>query len=243
MKIKKVLSPPPVLPVFPARMEAFFLERPNKYLAIVDLGGVETEAFIPNPGRMKELMVPGRRVLLRPAPEGRKRRTRFDLVAVRYRRAYVCIDTAVPNRFLKVLLEGHWLPEVRGWRLVRPEVKWGSSQFDFLLERGKRRCLVEAKCCTYVVDGVARFPDAPTVRGTRHLRELIQAKKEGYRTVVFLLIQGVGAVRFRPNRETDPAFAAMFEKALEAGVEIHARKLRLLRLGMHLDKAVPVGLE
>ncbi len=232
---------PPSLQVVSHRIEAVFLRRPNKYLGIVDLDGTETEAFIPNPGRMKELMVPGRRVLLRPAPEHGKRRTRYDLIAVHYRRRMVCIDSGVPNRFLKVLLQKGRVPEVRGWRLIRPEVAWGASRFDFLLGRGDKRCLVEAKCCTLVVNGVARFPDAPTVRGTRHLKELIEARRAGYRSVVLILVQGVGAVRFRPNRETDPDFADMFDKALDAGVEIHARKLRFSRLRMVLDEALPVG--
>lgn len=236
----------PSLLVVEGSRSAIFLERPNKYLAVVELDGARTEAFIPNPGRMKELLVPGREVLLRPASGGTARRTRFDLAAVRYLRRFVLIDSGVPNRFLKHLLKNQSLPELAGWDLLKAESKWGNSQFDFLLGQGEARCLLEAKCCTYVVDGVARFPDAPTTRGTRHVRELIEARRAGYRAVVLLLIQGVGASSFRPNHETDPAFAAAFYDALDAGVEIYARVLRFrggrIYLGERLEPAPPRSL-
>jgi len=225
------------------RIPAVFLERPNKYLGIVDLKGTRTEAFIPNPGRMRELMVPGRKVLLRPACGLTLRRTKYDLVAVQYRRRFVLIDSGVPNKFLKYLLQEQLLPELKGWALIKPEYKWGNSQFDFLLERDGSPCLLEAKCCTYVVDGVARFPDAPTTRGTRHVRELIEARKKGYRSVIMILIQGVGAKRFRPNWETDPNFRDAFVEALDEGVEAYARVLRFKGKRIYLGESLPVGRE
>ena len=236
-------KPVPFLEVLDERLPATFLERPNKYLGIVDLGGVRTEAFSPNPGRMRELMVHGRRVLLRPANGMTERRTRFDLVAVQYRRRFVFIDSGVPNRFLKYVLQEQLLPELKGWTLIKPEYKWGNSQFDFLLEKDGAPCLLEAKCCTYIVDSVARFPDAPTTRGARHVRELIEAKKQGYRSVILILIQGNGAQRFRPNWETDPDFRDAFVEALDAGVEAYARVLRFRGKRIYLGEGLPVGRE
>lgn len=230
----------PSLRILDRRIPALFLERPNKYLGIVDLEGERTEAFIPNPGRMKELMIPGNKVLLRPAAPNPKRRTRFDLIAAQFQKRYVLIDSGVPNKFLKYLLANDLLPEAKGWKLIRPEFKWGNSQFDFLLEKRGKRCLLEAKCCTYVVDGWARFPDAPTLRGTRHVRELIEAKRSGYRSVVLILVQGVGAERFRPNWETDPHFGEAFVDALDAGVEAYARALRFIGKGIQLGLPIPV---
>ncbi len=232
-------KPGPSLEVLSERIPATFIERPNKYLGIVDLEGVRTEAFIPNPGRMRELMVPGRPVLLRPASGLTKRRTLYDLVAVQYRRRFVLIDSGVPNKFLKYLLKEQLLPETQGWDLIKPEYKWGNSQFDFLLEKNGTSCLLEAKCCTYVVDGVARFPDAPTTRGARHVRELTEAKKQGYRSVIVLLIQGVGATRFRPNWETDPDFSDAFFEALDAGVDISVRMLRFRGKRIYLGGSIP----
>ena len=236
----------PSLRVLEERLPARFLERPNKYLGVVDLEGSRTEVFIPNPGRMKELMVPGRPVLLRPAKEGRERKTQYDLIAVRHRGRFILIDSGVPNRFLKYVLSNGLLPELSGWTLVRPEYKWGNSQFDFLLKRHEKRCLLEAKCCTYVVrdDNThlweARFPDAPTTRGTRHVRELAEAKKEGIRAVVLILVQGIGAQLFRPNWETDPDFAEAFGRALEEGVEGYARILRFSNKSVCLEESLPV---
>lgn len=234
----------PSLLVLPERIDAVFLERPNKYLAIVNLNGDRTEAFIPNPGRMRELFIPGRKVLLRRAPENPlgARRTRYDLVAVELERRFVFIDSGVPNRFLAQLLGGDLLPELQGWNLLKKESKWGSSQFDFLLGRGEERCLLEAKCCTYVVDGIARFPDAPTTRGARHVRELTEARQAGFRSVVLFMVQGVGARGLIPNWETDPLFAATLKKAMESGVEVHARVLGFRRGRMYLEDSLPVSL-
>lgn len=237
----KITRPTPSLRILDERIPAIFLERPNKYLGIVDLDGKRTEAFIPNPGRMKELMICGNKVLLRPAGPNPKRRTRYDLIAAEYRRRFVLIDSGVPNKFLKYLLANDLLPETRGWKLVRPEYKWGNSQFDFLLEREGKRCLLEAKCCTYVVDGWARFPDAPTTRGTRHVRELIDAKNAGYRSVILILVQGVGAKQFRPNWETDPDFGNAFVDALEAGVEAYARVLKFRGRRIALGEKAPIA--
>ena len=150
------------------------------------------------------------------------------------------------NRFLKHLLAHGLLPEMEGWDLVRPEYRWGNSQFDFLLQRGTRQCLLEAKCCTYVVPGVlertweARFPDAPATRGTRHVRELTEANKQGFRSVVLILVQGVGADLFRPNWETDPVFSEAFCDALDAGVEASARVLRFAGKRVYLGESLPV---
>jgi sugar fermentation stimulation protein A len=235
------------LRVLETRLPARFIERPNKYLAIVSLAGKPVKAFVPNPGRMRELFLPGVEVLLRPHSGFNPfRKTDYDLIAVRHRRRFVLIDSGVPNKFLKYLLSKNLLPEMEGWTLVRPEYKWGNSQFDFLLEREGQSCLLEAKCCTYVVKDLAsgiwecRFPDAPTTRGTRHVRELIEAKKQGYRSVVMILVQGVGAERFRPNWETDPDFSETFYEAKAAGVETYARVLRFAGKRIHLCETLPV---
>jgi len=236
----------PSLAVLSDRITATFLERPNKYLGIVELEGKRLEAFIPNPGRMLELMVPGKRVLLRPARTSTRRKTRFDLVAVRYRGRFVLIDSGVPNRFLRYLLAQDLLPELKGWKLLRSEFRWGNSRFDFLLGRGRRRCLLEAKCSTLVTRDSpgqlreARFPDAPTLRGTRHVRELIEAGREGYRTVLLFMVQGVGAELFRANRKTDPLFSETLREAAESGVETYARVIRFAGKKVYLESSLPV---
>ncbi|MCA9427683.1 MAG: DNA/RNA nuclease SfsA, partial [Candidatus Omnitrophica bacterium] len=149
-------------------------------------------------------------------------------------------------------LQEQLLPELKGWDLIKPEYKWGNSQFDFLLEKDGTQCLLEAKCCTYVVKAKgglqnednteileARFPDAPTKRGTRHVRELIEARKQGYRSVIMILVQGVGAQRFRPNWETHPDFSDAFFEALDAGVDVFVRMLKFRGKRIYLGESIP----
>ncbi|MBR5902173.1 DNA/RNA nuclease SfsA [bacterium] len=208
--------------------EGVFLRRPNRFEAYVKIGGAETLTHVKNTGRCRELLVPGARVVLnRSEDPGRK--TAYDLVAV-YKKGLglVNIDSQSPNRAV-----GEWLKSgsSRFGKLdfLKPEYAYGSSRIDFYFEKGSERMLLEVKGCTLEKKGVGYFPDAPTERGARHVRELAASLKEGFRPYLAFVIAMPKVREVLPNEETDPAFARAYEKALEAGVKVlflrcHIRK-------------------
>jgi len=198
-----------------------FLERPNRFLALVQVDADAVPCFVPNPGRMYELLSPGVEVLLHDVGVQEQRKTRWDLIGVHHGAAVVSIDTRVPNRLVRVALQNGDLPELTGYREIQPEYRYRHSRLDFLLTRDEARCLVEVKSCTLVDDGVARFPDAPTVRGRRHLADLMAAKRAGIRACVVFVVQRGDAQRFTPNDATDPAFGALLRQASREGVEVY----------------------
>lgn len=175
-----------------------FNRRPNRFTALVSLGGREVRCFLPNPGRMEELLVPNARVVLREV-EGRHRKTYYDLVAIYDDGRLVSIDSRVPNRLLSNSLSRGNLEEFSRYTTIKPEYRYGQSRFDFLLTNNEEKRLMEVKSCTLVRDGVALFPDAPTARGRRHLLELAKAKREGYRACVVFIVQRTDVDEFSPN--------------------------------------------
>jgi sugar fermentation stimulation protein A len=199
-----------------------FLARPNRFLAQVQVEDAVVPCFVPNPGRMYELLVPGVAVLLRDVGVTRHRKTAYDLIGVLHGEERVSIDTRVPNRLVREALRNGDLPELAGYRVIQPEYRYGHSRLDFLLTQDGARCLVEVKSCTLVEEGVARFPDAPTTRGRRHLAELITAKREGMRACVLFVVQRGDAQWFTPNDATDPAFSTILRRAVQEGVEAYA---------------------
>jgi sugar fermentation stimulation protein A len=148
----------------------------------------------------------------------------------------------VPNRIVNEALRNGALREYRLHSRIMPEASYAHSRIDFLLESNGKRCLLEVKSCTLVRKGVAIFPDAPTVRGRRHLFDLIGAKKRGYRACVMFVIQRPDPKVFMPNRDTDPDFAKALKLARSSGVEISARKCSVRNFNIELGDAVPVEL-
>lgn len=201
---------------------AIFLERRSRFSVAVEKEGKEFEAFLANSGRLREILIPGRRLLLRSVHNQtvrERRKTGFDVLGAILDGSLVTIDSRLPNALVKEALLGGSLPDFRGYRLVRAEPAFGRGRFDFLLEPS---CFLEVKGCTMVRDKVALFPDAPTLRSRRHLEELAWAKRAGHRACVIFVVQREGAKVFRPNWETDPAFAQALGGAMDAGVEAFA---------------------
>lgn len=196
-----------------------FLARTSRFSVIAEVadGSEAHSCHLPNPGRLRELLVPGAELLLRPAKDpGRK--TKFDVFAAVAEGETVVVDSMVANQILGVALSSGELLEFAGYELVRTEPARGRCRLDFLLA-GEMPCLLEAKSCTLVRDGVALFPDAPTERGRRHLQELAGAVREGCRAAVVFVVMRSGASALRPNDETDPAFGASLREAAAGGVE------------------------
>ena len=199
---------------YSSMVEGVFLERRNRFIARVLIDGREETVHVKNTGRCRELLKPGAKVFLERAANP-NRKTAYDLIAVvKDTGVLFNIDSQAPNAVMK-----EWLEE-QDYDAVRPEYRYGNSRMDFFLEKGPEKVLMEVKGCTLEVDGIGYFPDAPTERGAKHLRELRRAASEGYRAVLAFVIQMEGVEEVRPNETTDPAFAQAFKEAREAGVEI-----------------------
>ena len=193
---------------------AVFLDRPNRFVAHVSLKGETETVHVKNTGRCRELLLPGAQVwLTAPGTPGRK--TEYDLVAVRKESGLLInMDSQAPNA---VALE--WL-KTRGYDRILPEYRYGGSRIDFYMERGRDRFLMEVKGCTLEENGIGYFPDAPTERGVRHLRELSKAVGQGIHSMLAFVIQMDGITEVRPHIQTDPEFGVAWEEAKKAGVEI-----------------------
>ncbi len=233
-------------------VEGRFIERPNRFIARVEIDGQVETVHVKNTGRCKELLQPGVRVYLARSSNP-KRSTAYDLVAVQKGHRVVNIDSQAPNKVVeewlrqKALFSG--MPLNPGAiTLVRPETTFGKSRFDFYVEisRGEARTtqkiFMEVKGVTLEQDGVLRFPDAPSERAVKHLEELIEARSQGYRAMVVFVIQMCGARYFAPNRDTHAAFADALVRAAEAGVEVYALDCRVTPESMELNGAVEVRL-
>jgi sugar fermentation stimulation protein A len=219
---------------------ATLVKRPNRFLGVVNLNGNHVEAFIPNPGRMHELMVPSTRVYVIPR-EGAHRKTKFDLTLVEYNDTLVSIDSRLPNHMLREAINED-LPEFEGYRVERAEPTFHDSRLDLKLTDGANQILLEAKSCTLVVDGVALFPDAPTKRGARHMNTLVKALELG-RAAACFVIQRNDAREWRPNEEMDPEFTASLRNAVENGVEAYAFICDINLDTVSILKRVPINLD
>lgn len=193
---------------------AKFIDRPNRFIAHVALNGKEETVHVKNTGRCKELLLPGREVILNYSGNS-SRKTAYDLIAV-YKPGIglVNIDSQAPNLVVK-----EWL-QTQDFDLVRPEYRFGDSRIDFYMEKEKQKYLMEVKGCTLERDGIGYFPDAPTDRGVKHLRELAKAALEGYRSYLTFVIQMEGVTKVLPNTEMHPEFEAALKEAEEAGVRV-----------------------
>lgn len=194
--------------------EGRFLDRPNRFVAHVCIDSVTHTVHVKNTGRCKELLLPGAVVRLERS-DNPNRKTQYDLVSVlKEGLGWVNIDSQAPNQVVK-----EWL-ETQRFDFIKPEYTYGNSRVDFYMERGDQKYLLEVKGCTLEIDGIGYFPDAPTVRGVKHLRELTQAQSAGYQCAVAFVIQMPGITEVRPNITTQPEFGAAWDDAVKAGVKI-----------------------
>lgn len=191
-----------------------FVSRPNRFIANVMIDGVPAIAHVKNTGRCRELLLPGAEVYLEKT-DNPERKTEYDLIAVRKSNGLLTnIDSQAPNKVVR-----EWL-ELQALDIIRPEYTYGNSRVDFYMEKGNQRYLLEVKGCTLERDGIGFFPDAPTERGAKHLRELRRAASEGYNATVAFVIQMDGISEVRPNIETDQEFVRALSEAEESGVKV-----------------------
>lgn len=205
---------------YPDITEGKFIDRPNRFVAHVEINGHPETVHVKNTGRCRELLLPGSRVILNHS-DNPNRKTAYDLVAV-YKESLglVNIDSQALNQVMK-----EWL-SAQGFDVIHPEYTYGNSRMDFYMERRKavqnasERYLLEVKGCTLEKEGIGYFPDAPTLRGVKHLHELIKAAGEGYRAMLAFVISMPKVTKVLPNVETHPEFGEALAEAKAAGVQI-----------------------
>lgn len=217
--------------------EARFINRPNRFIAYVELNGKTEKVHVKNTGRCRELLQPGVIVYLVKSGSP-SRSTVYDLVAVKKGNRLINIDSQAPNKAVE-----EWL-RLRGCfpdlKLLRPETVYGKSRFDFYLETETEKVFMEVKGVTLENEGIVRFPDAPSERAVKHLEELVLAKNAGYRAIVMFVIQMENVDRFEPAGDIHPEFEEALCRAVRAGVEVFAYDCRVEPDGMTVNLPVPL---
>lgn len=219
--------------------EGSFLSRPNRFVAMVEIDGKAEACHVKNTGRCAELLTPRARLYVQESGNP-QRSTRYDVIAVQKGELLVNMDSQAPNQ-----AAGEWLSQ--GGLLpfptrIKPEASRGDSRLDFYVEAQERRLYLEVKGVTLEEDGVALFPDAPTQRGIKHIRELCRCVRDGYEAALLFVIQMKGPRLFAPNLRTHPEFGEALAQAERAGVRLLARDCLVTPESMVIDREVPVRL-
>ncbi|NQV50877.1 MAG: DNA/RNA nuclease SfsA [Candidatus Marinimicrobia bacterium] len=226
----------------PGLMEAEFVARPNRFLSQVRIDGKLVDSHVPDPGRLKELLFPGARVLVEPKP-GVHRKTKFATVMVYSGAELISINSQLPNRFVRFCLDQKLIPELSDWQVKKQEFTVGRSRFDFLLEKGGLEKLLEVKSATLVEEGIARWPDAVTARGTKHVRHLAESITPNRSAAVLYIVQRSDAIAFEPHWERDPVFAEALKTAVGQGIELLIYTSHLEPDSIKLGSAIPYTLD
>lgn len=218
---------------------AVFLDRPNRFIAHVDLNGQTETVHVKNTGRCKELLIPGTEVILEESINP-ARKTKYDLICVNKSGRWINMDSQVPNK-----AAAEW---IRAGRLFPEEVTlktekvYGNSRFDIYVESPCRKAFIEVKGVTLEENDIARFPDAPTQRGVKHVEELIRCQEDGYEAYLLFVIQMKGIREFEPNWSTHPQFGEVLQKAQNAGVHLLAYDCLIREDYIEIQDPVPIRL-
>lgn len=215
-----------------------FLHRPNRFIAHIEIDGKEEICHVKNTGRCRELLPKGAKVWCLNA-QSPNRKTAYDLIAVEKGSRLINMDSQAPNAAAYEWLHSGGLGKLEH---IRPESKMGDSRFDFSFTKNGIPCYLEVKGVTLETDGVCAFPDAPTLRGTKHLKELTALAKQGYGAYILFVIQMSGVSYLHPNDATDPDFAAALREAHRAGVTILAMDCLVTPDSMVIGKPVNIRL-
>ncbi|MEM3607903.1 MAG: DNA/RNA nuclease SfsA [Candidatus Bathyarchaeia archaeon] len=221
-------------------LEGRFLHRRDRFTVWVEVNGRPSLAHLPNPGRLMELLKPGAGVLLSEMKDPR-RRTPYELLFIASNGELVSVDSRLPNRIFKEAVKAQSLREFQGWRIALEEPGTRRGRLDFLLrnEANDGECYVEVKSCTLVRDSVALFPDAPTVRGRRHIEELMDVRRMGFEASLVFIVQRRGAELFKANDSLDPKFAEALSRAERNGVKIYAYRAAVTPQGHEVTGRLP----
>lgn len=220
--------------------DARFISRPNRFIANIEVDGKVEIAHVKNTGRCAELFVPDAHIFIQECYQP-NRKTKYDVIGVKKDNKIINIDSQVPNKvFGEYVAGGKFLDDVV---CVKPETTYKNSRFDFYIETEKEKIFVEVKGVTLEEKGIARFPDAPTERGVKHINELVDAVKNGYRAYIVFVIQMKGISRFEPNRNMHKEFADALLCAQKNGVNILALDCIATENSLYIDKSVDVFLD
>ena len=225
---------------WPRLVEGVLIKRYKRFMADVKLkNGHVVTAHCPNSGSMLECSEAGRRVYLSRS-DNPKRRLHYTWELIEMPTSLVGVNTLVPNRLVKAAIKSDTIPMLSGFDTIRSEVRYGDrSRIDILLERGQDRLFVEVKNCTLVTNGIARFPDAVTSRGLKHLKELQNQVRMGHGALMFYVIQRMDSDLFKPADHIDADYGRELRKAVENGVKITAWDVRIDLKGIQLNRPVP----
>ena len=215
-----------------------FLSRPNRFIAHIEIDGQDTVCHVKNTGRCKELLPPGAAVWCQKS-NNPTRKTAYDLIAVQKGARLINMDSQAPNKAVHEWLLKGGLGAIES---LRAESTYGNSRFDFSFEKAGKRCFLEVKGVTLECGGVCAFPDAPTDRGTKHLRKLTALVDEGFGAYVLFVIQMTDVFYLHPNDATDPAFGAALREAAKAGVQVLAMDCVVTPDTMTLQNPVEIKL-
>lgn len=222
--------------------EGIFLKRPNRFLAHVLIDQQEEICHVKNTGRCRELLIPEvTQVFVEDYGEKAGRKTRYSLVQAMKGDKLVNIDSQAPNKVgWQWVEQGHIYS---GLDILKPEKVFGDSRFDLYAEGDGKKAFIEIKGVTLEENGIALFPDAPTERGLKHIKELCRCIEEGYEAYILFVIQMKGVTAFRPNDRTQPEFGEALAKAREKGVHILALDCKVGKNYLEIDKEVPLQLK
>ena len=219
---KKIIE----MPIRHKFIEAEFIERPNRFLTRVRLRRVIVDSHLPDPGRLEELLIPGARLLLR-KENGENRKTQYSTQAVYANKTLISLNTLMPNRFVSYLLKNQGLAFLKEWKFHKQEISYGNSRFDFQLKKDDAVMVLEVKSVTLVEKGIAKFPDAVTERGRRHVNHLAKLAAKGLDTMVLFVVQRPDAKSFQPQWERDPKFSSALFEAWKKGLQIRVIKMKM----------------
>ena len=216
-----------------------FRNRPNRFIAHVEIDGKEQVVHVKNTGRCRELLVPGAMVWCQRS-DNPARKTQYDLITVQKGQRLINMDSQAPNTAAREWLESGGLGKIDN---LRQETVYRDSRFDFSFTREGRTCFLEVKGVTLEENGVCAFPDAPTQRGAKHLRGLAEAARQGCGAYVLFVIQMADVKYLHPNDRTDPDFGAALREAAAQGVKVLAVTCQISENEMMISGSVPVHLE
>ncbi len=243
--MKKNMSPPSHHPMgalfWPPLLKGTLIRRYKRFLADIELdSGKLITAHCPNTGSMAACAEPGRPVYVSQS-DNPKRKLKYTWEMIEMPTSLVGVNTNVPNRLVYHAIKSDMIPELQGYDLVKREVPIGNrTRIDLALAKGDATCYVEIKNCTLVTDGIARFPDAVTERGRKHLIELQRMKETGARSVIFFFIQRMDATAFRPADDIDPQYGNALRSVLDQGVEALAYDVYIDIKSIRIHRPVPI---
>ena len=223
---------------------AVFIERPNRFITIVEINGELYRSHLPDPGRLKELLIPNAKLMVRPAPDGSDRKTSYSTVMVEHEGQLISLVSTLPNMFVHYALKKNEIPILRPFSLVRSEITVKNHRFDFLLnDGGGKKFYLEVKSVTFVENGVAQFPDAVTKRGMDHARALTDLVNRGYQAGILFVCQRPDASSFQPMWDRDPKFSNALYDAYKAGVKVWCITLNISKTEISFKHEIPVNLK